>query len=76
MVIKNLNKNHAVVPLIKINDATKRVNKNIIFKNIQRKSLRFSQTPQGFTFKKIYEKHLEKMLLVEDVDTTKEEMLS
>ena len=32
--------------------------KNIIFKNIQRNSLRFSQTPQGFTFKKIYEKHL------------------
>ena len=27
------------------------------FKNIQRNSLRFSQTPQGFTFKKIYEKH-------------------
>ena len=31
--------------------------KNIIFKNIQRNSLRFSQTPQGFTFKKIYKKH-------------------
>ena len=46
------------MPIIKINDATKRVEKNIIFKNIQRNSLRFSQTPQGFTFKKIYEKHL------------------
>ena len=29
----------------------------MIFKNIQRNSLRFSQTPQGFTFKKIYKKH-------------------
>ncbi len=57
-VIKNLNRHHAVVPIIKINDATKRVEKNNIFKNIRRKSLRFSQTPQGFTFKKIYEKHM------------------
>ena len=57
-IIINLKNYHAVVPLIKINDATKRVKKNIIFKNIQRNSLRFSQTPQGFTFKKIYEKHL------------------
>ena len=56
-IINNLRANHAVVPIIKVNDATKRVEKNIIFKNIQRNSLRFSQTPQGFTFKKIYEKH-------------------
>ena len=56
-VIKKLKKNDAVIPTIKVNDATKRAEKNIIFKNIQRKSLRFSQTPQGFTFKKIYEKH-------------------
>ena len=33
----------------------------MIFKNIQRSSLRFSQTPQGFTFKKIYEKHKKNM---------------
>ena len=56
-IIYKLKKKHAVVPLIKINDATKRVKKNIIFKSIQRNSLRFSQTPQGFTFHKIYEKH-------------------
>ena len=56
-IIYNLKKNHAVVPIIETNDATKRVKKNIIFKNIERNSLRFSQTPQGFTFKKIYEKH-------------------
>ena len=57
-IIYNLKKNHAVVPVIKINDATKRAKENTIFKNITRNSLRFAQTPQGFTFKKIYEKHL------------------
>ena len=56
-IIKKLRTNHAVVPIINVNDATKRVEKNVIFKNIQRNSLRFSQTPQGFTFRKIYEKH-------------------
>ena len=56
-IIHSLKKNHAVVPVIKINDATKRANENTIFKNIIRNSLRFAQTPQGFTFKKIYEKH-------------------
>ena len=56
-IISNIKKNDAVIPIIKINDATKRVEKNIVFKNIERNSLRLSQTPQGFTFKKIYEKH-------------------
>ena len=60
-IIKKLRTNHAVVPIIKVNDATKRVEKKIIFKNIKRNSLRFSQTPQGFTFKKIYEKHKKNM---------------
>ena len=57
-MLKKLKKNDAVVPVIKTNDSAKRVIKNIVFKNIQRNSLRFSQTPQGFSFKKIYEKHL------------------
>ena len=56
-IILKLKKNHAVIPIIRINDATKRVNENIIFKNIQRNNLRFAQTPQGFTYRKIYEKH-------------------
>ena len=56
-IISNIKKNDAVIPIIKINDATKQVKKNIVFKNIERDSLRLSQTPQGFTFKKIYEKH-------------------
>ena len=57
IIINKLKKNHAVIPIIKTNDATKRVKKDMVFKNIDRNSLRFSQTPQGFTFKKIYEKH-------------------
>ena len=56
-IIYNLKKNHAVVPLIKINDATKRVRKNTIFKNVDRNNLRLAQTPQGFAYKKIYDKH-------------------
>ena len=56
-IISNIKKNDAVIPIIKINDATKRVEKNVVFKNIKRDNLRTSQTPQGFTFKKIYEKH-------------------
>ena len=56
-IIDKLNKNHAVIPLIKVNDATKRIKRNIIFKNIDRNSLRYAQTPQGFNLKKIYENH-------------------
>jgi len=59
-IINKLNYNHAVVPLIKTNDATKRTEKNLIFKNIQRSTLGFTQTPQGFTFSKIFEKHMKK----------------
>ena len=56
-IISKLKNTNAVVPVIKINDATKRVKENIVFKNIKRDTLTFSQTPQGFSFKKIYEKH-------------------
>ena len=56
-VIFNLKRNDAVVPIIKVNDATKRVEKNMIFKNIKRDSLRLSQTPQGFSYEKIFKKH-------------------
>ena len=57
-LLYNLKNNHAVVPIIKITDATKRIRKKVIFKNIKRDTLRYSQTPQGFTYKKIYKKHL------------------
>ena len=58
-IIKKLKNNDAVVPTIKAYDATKRIDKNLIFKNIKRQTLGFSQTPQGFTFKKILKKHFE-----------------
>ena len=58
-LINKLKRNNAVIPIIKANEATKRSKKNTIFKNIQRNSLRFAQTPQGFTYKKNYEKHKE-----------------
>ena len=64
-----LKNNDAVVPVIKTNDATKRADKNTIFKNIQRNSLRFAQTPQGFTYKKIYEKHKKNKNLFLDDDS-------
>tara|TARA_Y100000590_G_scaffold18756_1_gene22282 strand:+ start:828 stop:1964 length:1137 start_codon:yes stop_codon:yes gene_type:complete len=69
-IINKLKKNDAVIPAIKIDDATKRVEKNIIFKNIQRKSLRFSQTPQGFSFKNIYEKHKKNTEVAFDDDSS------
>ena len=56
-IIAKLNNNSAVIPVIKVNDATKRADKNAIFKNIKRNTLRLAQTPQGFNYKKIYEKH-------------------
>ena len=40
-IIYNLKKNHAVIPIIKIHDAAKRIRKGTIFKNIDRKA-RFS----------------------------------
>jgi len=57
-IIFSLKTHHAVVPVINVTDATKRAKRNQIFKNIKRNTLRLSQTPQGFTYKKIYEKHL------------------
>ena len=68
-IINKLNYNHAVIPIIKTNDATKRYKKNLIFKNIQRETLGSSQTPQGFTFSKIYEKHSKNIEEIFDDDS-------
>jgi len=57
-IINKLKNNSAVIPVLKVTDATKRINKNLIFKNIKRNNLMLAQTPQGFDFKKIYSKHL------------------
>ena len=56
-IINKLKKNHAVIPVINVCDAVKRVEKDKVFKNIQRNSLKLAQTPQGFSFNQIYEKH-------------------
>ncbi|MDC0231766.1 2-C-methyl-D-erythritol 2,4-cyclodiphosphate synthase [Pelagibacteraceae bacterium] len=68
-IISKLKDSHAVVPIIKTTDATKRYEKNLIFKNIKRETLAFSQTPQGFTFDKIYQKHLQNNGLTFDDDS-------
>ena len=68
-LLKKLKQDDAVIPIIKTNDATKREKESIIFKNIQREGLRFAQTPQGFTFKKIYQKHKENINLSFDDDS-------
>ena len=57
-IIFKLKKNSAVVPVLKVADSTKRVQKGLVFKNIKRGNLRLAQTPQGFYFKKIYKKHI------------------
>ena len=58
-IIYSLKKNDAVMPVIKINDATKISKKNIVFGNLNRDNLKLAQTPQGFTFEKLYQKHYE-----------------
>ena len=58
-IIYSLKKNDAVIPVIKINDATKIFKKNIVIGNLNRDNLKLAQTPQGFTFKKLYQKHYE-----------------
>jgi 2-C-methyl-D-erythritol 4-phosphate cytidylyltransferase/2-C-methyl-D-erythritol 2,4-cyclodiphosphate synthase len=58
-IIYSLKKNDAVIPVIKINDATKISKKNIVIGNLNRDNLKLAQTPQGFTFEKLYQKHYE-----------------
>tara|TARA_B100000686_G_scaffold229242_1_gene236637 strand:+ start:11799 stop:13004 length:1206 start_codon:yes stop_codon:yes gene_type:complete len=53
-IIKYLNVYESVIPVIKINDALKRINfLNFITEDINKKELVLTQTPQGFLFKKI-----------------------
>ena len=68
-IISKLKKHHAVIPVINVNDATKRIEKKTIFKNIQRHTLGLAQTPQGFTFNKIFEKHRENKNEIFDDDS-------
>ena len=68
-IIKKINNNVAVIPVIKANDATKRIEKNLIFKNIKRENLVFAQTPQGFTFRNIFKAHQNSLNEVFDDDS-------
>jgi 2-C-methyl-D-erythritol 4-phosphate cytidylyltransferase / 2-C-methyl-D-erythritol 2,4-cyclodiphosphate synthase len=66
-LISKVKKNIAVVPTTKVTDAVKRIQNKTLFKNIKRDTLRFSQTPQAFDFKKIYHKHIKnKNILIDD----------
>ena len=58
-VILKLKKNDVVVPIINIHDAVKIKEKNKIINSLSKKNLTLAQTPQGFSFDKIYKKHLE-----------------
>ena len=69
-VINKSKNNYAVIPTIKSVDAVKRVERNIVFKNIKRDTLRFSQTPQGFNFKRIYQKHIKHINTLFDDDAS------
>ena len=69
-VIHGLKKYNAVIPIIKITDATKRFEKNIVFKNIERNTLGSAQTPQGFKYKNIYNKHFENVDCTIDDDAS------
>ena len=53
-LISNLKHNKAVVPFIKTNNSTKYI-KNKRIENINRDNLIFTQTPQCFDFKSLYE---------------------
>ena len=68
-IIYSLKKNDAVIPVIKINDATKISKKNIVIGNLNRDNLKLAQTPQGFTFKKLYQKHHENINEAFDVNS-------
>ena len=52
-MIKELNNNHCVVPMIKTNDSVKFINKNKL-ENLNRKNIYFTQTPQAFRFKELF----------------------
>jgi 2-C-methyl-D-erythritol 4-phosphate cytidylyltransferase / 2-C-methyl-D-erythritol 2,4-cyclodiphosphate synthase len=58
-VILKLKKNEAVIPIINVSDAIKIKDRNKIIDSLSKKNLSLAQTPQGFSFNKIYKKHSE-----------------
>ena len=53
-IIKNLKKNKAVIPCLKIKDSVKSINTKKRIKNLNRKQINITQTPQGFRFGEVY----------------------
>ena len=53
-IINNLKINKAVIPCLKIRDSVKTINKKKKIKNLNRKRINTTQTPQGFKFGEIY----------------------
>ena len=47
-VIKSLLSKNSVIPVLKINDSVKFIKNRKVVKNVERKNLYLSQTPQGF----------------------------
>ena len=69
-VIKYLNKYEAVVPVLKINDAVKKINSSKFLKeDINKDELVLAQTPQGFLFKNILKNHIDNNLINANDDT-------
>ena len=52
-IINGLKYAEGVIPVLKVADSIKLVKKDLIIKNIDRKDLYFSQTPQAFSIKKL-----------------------
>ena len=53
-IIKSLKKNKAVIPCLKIKDSVKSINTKKRIKNLNRKQINITQTPQGFRFGEVY----------------------
>ncbi|MBF87948.1 MAG: 2-C-methyl-D-erythritol 2,4-cyclodiphosphate synthase [Pelagibacterales bacterium] len=69
-VIKYLNKYEAVIPVLKINDAVKKINSSKFLKeDINKGELVLAQTPQGFLFKNILKNHIDNNLINANDDT-------
>ncbi|MBN8828563.1 MAG: 2-C-methyl-D-erythritol 2,4-cyclodiphosphate synthase [Sphingobacteriia bacterium] len=56
-IIKELDFNEGILPVLDINDALKQVDKNLLLENLNRDNYKLAQTPQGFIFNKIYSAH-------------------
>ena len=69
-VIKYLNKYEAVIPVLKINDAVKKINSSkFLTEDINKDELVLAQTPQGFLFKNILKNHIDNNLINANDDT-------